>query len=247
MTNDPLKASLSVVMPVFNEEKSLSATLARTVASLKALGIHHEIVIVNDASRDNTAAVAQALTREYRQVRLVHHHVNQGIGRAFRTGVESATLEYVILIPADNPPMPEDLAPFIGPMGTFDIIAGVRERREGYTPLLAFLSYAYNRVFIPLLFQLNLKDVNWIQAYRRRIFTEGGIVIEHPGIFFFVEVLVKARRLGFTVTEVPSRMKKRLYGRPTISRFPVVARIFRDAVVFFFSLHFSAKGKVPRP
>jgi len=235
MTNDTKRSSLSVVMPVFNEAGQLDITIAKTVSSLNMLGIEYEIVIVNDASRDNTPAIAQAQTRKYVNIRVVHHQFNQGIGRAFRTGVENARLDYVILIPADNPPQPEDIQPFVDKMGQYDIVAGVRERREGYTPLMAVLSFTYNRIFIPLLFQLNLKDVNWIQAYRRSIFDAGKIRIEYPGIFFFVEVLVKARRLGFTVIEVPSRMKKRVYGRPTISRLSVLLKIFRDAVVFFFS------------
>ncbi|MEI6437681.1 MAG: glycosyltransferase family 2 protein [Candidatus Omnitrophota bacterium] len=234
MTGERAGASLSVVMPVFNEEKNIEAALSRTMASLEALKIVWEIVVVNDASRDGTSALARQLAAGSSRVKVVEHHVNQGIGRAFRTGIENASLDYVILIPADNPPAPDDLRPFLGPMGSFDIIAGVRERREGYTPILAFLSYCYNRIFIPLLFGLRLRDVNWIQAYRRSIFTEGGIRIEHPGIFFFVEVLVKAKRKGFSIIEVPSRMQKRLYGRPTISRLPVIMRIFRDAVGFFF-------------
>ena len=226
--------SLSVVMPVFNEERALEAALVRTVGTLESLGVAYEIVIVNDASRDNTAAVAGALAGRYRNVRVVHHKVNQGIGGEFRTGVEHAGLDYVILIPADNPFSPDDLAPFLKTMGQADIIAGVRDRREGYSFVLAFLSWMYNRVFIPLLFGLKLKDVNWIQAYRRKIFSEGGIRIEHSGIFFFVEILVKARRLGLVIAEVPCRMKRRVHGRPTISRLPVIIRIFRDAVVFSF-------------
>ncbi|MBF0387031.1 MAG: glycosyltransferase family 2 protein [Candidatus Omnitrophica bacterium] len=234
MTNDTPGASLSVVMPVFNEEQSLELALRRTLESLQALKIVHEVVIVNDASRDRTLVLARQLANRYRNVKVVDHQFNMGIGRAFRTGVEHAVLDYVILIPADNPPQPQDIAPFLPGMGRFDIIAGYRERREGYSPLLAFLSFSYNRLLVPLLFGLNLRDVNWIQAYRRKIFTEGGIKIEHAGIFFFVEVLVKARRRKFTICEVPSRMQKRLYGRPTISRLPVIMKIFRDAVVFFF-------------
>lgn len=232
-----------MVMPVYNEEKTLESALARTVSALEDLGIVHEVVIVNDASRDGTLVLARQLAQRYRHVKVANHQFNQGIGRAFRTGIEQAGLDYVILIPADNPLSPDDLRPFLGPMGQADIIAGVRQRREGYTPVLAFLSFAYNRIFIPLLFQLNLKDVNWIQAYRRAIFADGGIRIEHPGIFFFVEVLVKARRRGLRIIEVPSRMQKRLHGRPTISRFPVVIRIFRDAVVFFVRWHFTREGR----
>jgi glycosyltransferase involved in cell wall biosynthesis len=233
MTADPRSFSLSVVMPVFNEAGQLEASLSTTIASLKALGLEFEVVIVNDASRDNTAGVAQAMVRKFPQCRFFQHQFNQGIGRAFWTGVQQARMDYVILIPADNPPSPDDLRPFLARAGEADIIAGVRERREGYTPLMAVLSFGYNRILVPLLFQLNLKDVNWIQCYRRTIFTDAGIRIEHPGIFFFVEVLVKARRRGLRIVEVPSRMKKRVYGRPTISRLPVIMRIFRDAVVFF--------------
>ena len=226
-------------MPAFNEEKNLLTAVRSTRETLDARAIPYEIIIVDDGSRDGTRALAENLVRKQTGLTYIRHTKNQGIGAAFWTGVQKASLDYVILVPCDNPLMPDDMSAFQPHMGSTDIIAGARKERTGYSPGLKFMSFVYNRILIGMLFQIPLSDVNWIQMYRRRIFVEGGIVIEHPGIFFFAEVLVKARRKGYSMIEVPVTMRKRIHGRPTISRLPVIAKIFRDMVRFFIKIHFS--------
>ncbi len=234
-----LATSLSVVMPAFNEERNLLTAVKITRETLDAEAIPYEIIIVDDGSRDETPMIAKTLVQTQTQITFLRHDKNQGIGAAFWTGVQKSSLDYVILVPCDNPLMPDDMSAFRPQMGKTDIIAGARKERTGYSPGLKFMSFVYNRILIRMLFQIPLSDVNWIQMYRRRIFSEEGITIEHPGIFFFAEVLVKAKRKGYSMVEVPVTMRKRIHGRPTISRLPVIARIFRDMVRFFFKTLFS--------
>ncbi len=228
-----MSASLTVVMPVFNEAKNLGNALKETMATLDGVVLDYEFVVVNDGSHDDTDAIARQWSIDHPRMKYVAHAVNQGIGAAFRSGVALATKDYVILVPADNPLMPEDLAAFHPHMGKVDIIAGSRVERTGYPASLKFLSFVYNRILVPMLFGLPLKDVNWIQMYRRRIFNEWQVKIESNGIFFFVEVLVKAHRKGASMVEVPMTMRKRIHGRPTISRLPVITKTFKDMMTFF--------------
>lgn len=230
--------SLTIVMPAFNEERNLLSAVTETQKTCRAQAISHEIIIVDDGSRDQTGRIAEDMIQSGMPLCYIRHEKNRGIGAAFWTGVQKACGEHVLLVPCDNPLMPDDLAAFAPCMGHADIIAGARKERTGYTPGLKFMSFVYNRILIGMLFRIPLSDVNWIQMYRRRIFTEGGITIEHPGIFFFAEVLVKARRKGYSMVEVPVTMRKRIHGRPTISRLPVILKIFRDMVLFFFKIHF---------
>jgi len=231
--------SLSIVMPAFNEEKNLLTAVHRTCETLDAQALSYEIIIVDDGSRDKTPIIAEALSQKQPYLICIRHDKNQGIGAAFWSGVRKASLDYIILVPCDSPLMPEDLAAFLPHTGVIDIIAGSRKKRTSYSFGLKFMSFVYNRILIRILFQIPLSDVNWIQMYRRRIFSEGGITIEHSGIFFFAEVLIKAQRKGYSMIEVPVTMQKRIHGRSTISRFPIIAKILGDMICFFIKIHFS--------
>jgi hypothetical protein len=90
---------------------------------------------------------------------------------------------------------------------------------------------------IPLLFNIGISDVNWIQAYRRHYFEDGTLNIGKTKIFFLVELLVQARRNNLIIVEIPSLMKRRLYGIPTCTRFSVMWATFWDAIKFFIKIN----------
>src|SRR6516162_10053044 len=85
---------LSMVVPAFNEEAMLDACIRIMSQTLCDAGLTHEIILVDDGSRDRTAEIAARLAREVAFVH-VHHQLNQGIGGAFRTGVRASRGQYV--------------------------------------------------------------------------------------------------------------------------------------------------------
>ncbi len=209
---------LSCILPAYQEEANLEPTVESMLASLRSKGLSFEIVIVNDGSRDRTASIADHLATTHNEV-TVRHQENQGIGGAFCTGVLAARGEYVILWPADMPMNAADIEPFLGPLGKFDVIVGVRPRREGYHLLMLFNSAVYVamlRVFCGL----KLKDVNWICAYRRSILE--GVRFQEKGVPMLAEMLLVARQKGASFVEVTSLMKERLNGRPSASRIGIM-------------------------
>ncbi len=237
--------TLSAVIPAYNEEKNLKSAVESTAQTLDFLGLDYEIIIVNDYSTDATAEIAEALAASSPQVRCLHHPRNLGCGGAFRTGIRAAAKDYVVFVPADNPLLPEDMEAYLPRMGTCDIIVGVRAERTGYSPVMRFSSFVYNRLLIPLLFNIGLSDVNWIQIYKSRIFREDGITIEYDGIFFLVEILVKAKRQRLIIAEVPAKMKKRIHGKPTNAKPSVIWQTFRDMIGFFWRIN--CRGPQPLP
>jgi glycosyltransferase involved in cell wall biosynthesis len=92
---------LSIIIPVYNEERFVAA-LVNTVLSvdLGALGLEKELVIVNDASRDNTLVSLEPFRNDPR-IRIISHDVNQGKGAALQTGFLAATGDIVIIQDAD--------------------------------------------------------------------------------------------------------------------------------------------------
>jgi glycosyltransferase involved in cell wall biosynthesis len=220
--------ALSVVVPAFNEQLLLEDAIRRLRTSLDALSVAAEIIIVNDGSRDRTGIIADQLASELRNV-VVCHQENQGIGGAFRTGARVATGEYLILWPADMPAEPSDLAPYTAQFGRADVIVGVRQARVGYNPLMLVNAWLYPRL-VASLFDLRVRDVNWIHAYRRESFLK--IHLTQRGIPMLAEALVRLRDIGATFVEVDVAMKARLGGVPSASRF----RVMRRTLTGLFSL-----------
>lgn len=221
--------ALSVIVPAFNEEALLDDAIRRLRAALDALQLRAEIIIVNDGSRDRTAAIADALAQQLPGVTVCHQQ-NQGIGGAFRAGAARATGEYLILWPADMPAEVSDLQPYTAQFGRADVIVGVRRARVGYNPVMRLNAHLYPRL-VATLFDLQLRDVNWIHAYRRDQFLK--IRLTQRGIPMLVEALVRLRDLGATFAEVDVDMKARLGGVPSASRPRVMWRTLSGLFSFW--------------
>lgn len=220
---------LSVILPAYNEEILLDGCVRQLHAALAALGVRAEIILVDDGSRDRTPQIADALARDLPGVVAVHQ-ANQGIGGAFRTGTQRATGDYLILWPADMPAEPADLAPYVGQFGRVDVIVGVRRARLGYNPLMRLNAWIYPRL-VATLFGLELRDVNWIHAYRRDLFRR--VTLTQRGIPMLVEALVRLRDLGATFAEVDVEMKVRLGGVASASRLKVMWRTLTGLFAFW--------------
>ncbi|HQY05876.1 MAG TPA: glycosyltransferase family 2 protein [Lacunisphaera sp.] len=221
--------ALSVVLPAYNEEALLDGCVRQLHAALASLQVAAEIIIVNDGSRDRTKEIADRLAADLPGV-IALHQANQGIGGAFRAGTARATGDYLILWPADMPAEPADLDPYTKQFGQADVIVGVREQRLGYNPLMRVNAWLYPKL-VATLFGLRLRDVNWIHAYRRSLFTR--ITLTQRGIPMLVEALVRLRDLGATFVEVDVQMKIRLGGVASASRLKVMWRTLTGLFTFW--------------
>jgi glycosyltransferase involved in cell wall biosynthesis len=222
---------LSVIMPVFNEETLLADAVRRLHRSLDEQHVAAEIIVVDDGSRDRSGEIADGLARELPSV-AVCHQPNQGIGGAFRTGVARAGGEYLMLWPVDMPAEAADLAPYVRHLGRVDVIVGCRRRRVGYSLLMAWNAWLYRRL-AGWLFNLQVRDVNWIHVYRREYFRR--IVLTQRGIPMLVEALVRLRDAGASFAEVDVEMKLREGGVPSASRWSVMWRTLAGLVSFWFA------------
>ena len=115
--------AVSIILPVYNEQKTLRKVVERVVA----LPIHKEILIVDDGSTDGTSEVVDQLA-EIPEVRIVRHERNRGKGAALRSGLQMARGEVVVVQDADLEYDPTDIMMLIGPIlaNRCDVVYGSR-------------------------------------------------------------------------------------------------------------------------
>lgn len=167
-------ATLSVVIPCFNEERTLARCLERLL-EITDDTLSLEIVIVDDCSTDGSLAVARDLATKHPNVRVLTHDRNRGKGAALRTGFSRVRGELVAVQDADLEYDPSDLKRLIEPLrrGEADVVLGSRFLSGGYHRVLYFWHYVANRfltVLSNMFTDLNLSDMETgYKVFRRDV------------------------------------------------------------------------------
>lgn len=225
------KLFLTVLMPAYNEDACLARNLALLRAQLAELGVTFEILIVDDASRDATGAIADGLTRQYPESRVIHHAENRGIGGGFVTGAVEARGEWLILIPADLALELTELRKYLRAAEDADVVVGICCRRSDSSGWRMLVSWTNIRL-IQMLFRMRERQFNYISMYRLSVLRR--MRIEYwRSAFFHAETLIKAREMGCRLVEVEISYVPRVSGRATGVRAGLILRSLRDMFAFW--------------
>jgi glycosyltransferase involved in cell wall biosynthesis len=202
---------LSIVIPAYNEE----ATLRRVVSRVLELPALREAIVVNDGSRDATAAIADSLAAHEPRVRVIHHAQNKGKTEALKTGFAHTTGEVVVVQDADLEYDPAEIPGLIQPIveGYADVVYGSRFLVRKAARVLYFYHYLANRLltlFSNLLTNINLTDVETgYKAFRGDIIRQ--MRITATGFGFEIEVTAKVAKLKCAIYESPISYYGRTY------------------------------------
>ena len=201
---------LSVVMPVFNEEK----TLEEIVGRVQAVDLEKEIIAVDDCSRDGSGDVLASLCRKWPNLRVVRHEVNRGKGAAIATGLKAVRGDVVIIQDADLEYDPSEYFTLLAPIldGRADVVYGSRFLGGPHRVHLYF-HYVANRflTFVSNVFtNLNLTDMETCYKVLRREVADR-LDLQSSRFGVEPEITAKVARMRARVYEVPISYSGRDY------------------------------------
>jgi len=225
------RATVSVIMPAYNEEKYIETCFNRVVEVLGEYGQPFEIILEEDGSSDTTPMIMDKLGVEHPYAKVLHFPVRMGKGFGIRKCFEKAEGEYVVLIDSDMEYPPEKIPDLLDGIDGRDIVVGSRSiwknRRDGKVKALRVLLSGTYCMLVEKLFGVTLRDYqSGFKAFRRRV-----IVAIQPlasnGFEIDSEILIKAQRKGFKIGFVPVTYTYK--GESKVN-------IFLDSTKMFFSL-----------
>jgi glycosyltransferase involved in cell wall biosynthesis len=208
MTQSTSQPTLTLVIPFFNEEESLSELYSSIKEVMEANDYTYELVFVDDGSTDQSAHVAQEFVKSDGAVKLIKFRRNFGKAAALQAGFKICHSEYVVTMDADLQDDPNEIPRLIGKLQEgYDVVSGWKLNR--LDPLEKRLpSKLFNKVTSSLS-GVKLHDFNCgFKAYRR-------IVIETIDVYGELHryIPVLASRYGFRIAEIPVYHKARKHGK----------------------------------
>jgi glycosyltransferase involved in cell wall biosynthesis len=202
--------TLSVIVPAYNEE----GTVEQIVRRLRDLPLRLEVIAVNDASKDGTAAVLDRLAAGGVVQRVIHHPENRGKGAALRSGIAAATGEVVVVQDADLEYDPSDLPRLLEPIraGRADAVYGSRFQ-GGPHRVLFFWHSIGNRLLTlvsNMFTNLNLTDMETCYKLVRRDLLQR-LPLTSNRFGFEVEITARLAQAGARIWELPITYSGRTY------------------------------------
>ena len=194
--------SLSVVLPMRNEEPYVQRVISAARAGASAVSDDYEILVVDDASTDRTRELAEALAGKDHRVRVLHEPQGGGLGASLRAGYRAATKELVLYSDADLP-FDFDEVPRAVRLLEYqeaDVMTAYRFDRTSEGALRTLYTLAYSAL-VRTLFGLRLRDINFSFKLFRRTLLEG-IELRSQGSFIDAEFLVRARNAGARIIQM---------------------------------------------
>lgn len=207
---------LSVVIPAYNEADGISETLEVVYNRLVSENIQHEILVVNDNSKDSTLLILNQLKNKINTLVIFNNDGPNGFGYAVRCGLERYTGDCVAILMADLSDSPEDLVLFYKKLNEgYDCVFGTRWSKGGkvydYPKHKLYLNRLFNNI-VRFLFRIKYNDVtNAFKIYRRETI-DGVKPFLSPHFNLTVEIPLKAIIRGYSYAVLPNSWTNRKHG-----------------------------------
>lgn len=230
------QTSLSIIIPLFNEEESLALLHGKLLLVLENLNRSFEIILINDGSTDNTEQVLNTLADNDGRIKVIHFRRNHGQTAAMMAGIDHASGHIIIPMDGDLQNDPQDIPRLIEKLDEgYDVVSGWRKERKDAAIRRNLTSRIANRL-ISWISGVHLHDYGCsLKAYHREVIKDVRLYGE---MHRFIPIYASWN--GARVTEIPVTHHPRLYGTSKYG----LERVFKvvlDLLVVKFLANYSTK------
>jgi dolichol-phosphate mannosyltransferase len=234
---------LSVVIPARDEEGCIASTVEHLHIELKLREVPHEIIVVDDGSRDKTWTILQEISRELPQLRPVQNAGSHGFGRAVIRGLAEVKGDAVVVMMADESDDCRDVVRYWKALNEgYDCVFGSRFMKGGGVIDYPRVKLAMNRLanfFLRMLFNIKLNDTtNAFKCYRKTV-VDGCQPLISPHFNLTVELPLKAIVRGYSWTVIPITWRNRRSGVASFKIKEMGSRYFFICIYVWLEKYFS--------
>ncbi len=215
---------ISIVMPAYNEENNIKKTVSRCLDILSGIQGDHEVIIVNDGSRDDTGRILSEIVRDDNRVVVLENSPNQGYGAAMARAMMKSSGDIVVSIDSDGQFDIGDL-PTLLPQFTSetDVLTGYRRMKKD--TLFRVIGDRIMNLMIRCMFHVPFKDTNCALKLYRGSFLRS-MNLEARGFQLPTEIVLKAHFMGKSVREAPVHHRLRAGGTSTLAPIKTAWQMF---------------------
>lgn len=205
-----IKKSIEILIPAYNEEKNVEEVIKKSLLWLKSQTNNYSVLVVDDGSTDRTGEILDSLKKKYKNLKVIHHKKNLGIGRAWRTLYKFSTKEIIFTCPADQQFNPADFSRALPYIDQVDIVSFYRPKKKDYSPFRLILTNI-NRLLIKIFFNLKIRDINWVKMYKKEVLKQ--LDLKLKSTLIETEILAKAKKIHKKIIEIKAPYRPRVYGK----------------------------------
>jgi dolichol-phosphate mannosyltransferase len=212
---------ISIIIPAYNEEGNIPRIKTELLPILNSIKKPYEVLIINDGSKDKTHE--ESLELKNKNIRLIDHEKNMGLGAAVRTGIENAKGEIIITYEADFTWAPHYITELLKKQKetNADCVIGSHFHKEGrleghskFVPRI-FMSRVVNKMYQVILGEKIYSTSSLFRIYKSESLKR--LKLESTGFNINAEILTKMVLNKNKIVEVPVVLTKRIYGKSSIN------------------------------
>lgn len=221
--------SLSLVLPAYNEEHVIAATVEQALKALAARMRDFEVIVVNDGSTDRTGTILARLSALDPRIQVVTHQRNQGYGTTLADGFAAAQKDLTLFMDSDGQFDIHDLDRLLPFLDDYDAVIGYRLQRQD-TWMRKLNAWGW-KVVVRIMLGVQARDIDCAFKVLRTAFLHA-YPLETRGAMINAELLYKLRRTGCTIKEIGVRHLPRQGGRATGAKLRVIVRAFHELFLY---------------
>jgi len=217
--------SLTIFFPCHNEQDNVQSMVQKALEVARSISDDYEVIVVNDGSVDDTAVIADRLAEGNEHVRVIHHEVNRGYGGALQSGFRAASKAWIFYTDGDGQFDIGELPGLLDLTDQNDVITCYRKNRRD--PLIRKLNAWAWGLLVRKMFHLDIRDIDCaFKLYRREVIDK--IQMHSTGALIDTEMLARAKRAGFALTQRGVTHYPRTAGQQSGGSIRVIFRAFKE-------------------